>query len=74
MMNQVPTQHDMILEFMRLNEWITPMDAIDEIGCTKLSTRIGELVLMGYEIERQTVRKKNRWGKPIHYTRYRLVA
>lgn len=68
------TQKDLILKFMDDFGWITPMDAIYEIGCTKLSTRIGELIRDGVKIEKAVVYGKNRWGKAIHYMKYRRAA
>jgi hypothetical protein len=55
-------------------EWITPMDAIREFGCTKLATRISELINNGYSIEKQTVNSKNRYDQKVHYMRYRLAG
>jgi hypothetical protein len=68
------TQRDRILEFMHDYGWITPMDAIHEFGCTKLATRVSELIREGYEIEKQTVTDKNRWGQTVRYMRYRLAV
>ena len=68
------TQRDRILEFMHDYGWITPMDAIHEFGCTKLATRISELIDLGHSIEKQTVTSKNRYGQKVHYMRYRLAG
>lgn len=73
-MSKYPTQKEQILDYMRNREWISPMDAIYHIGCTKLSTRIGELIRSGYQIEKQTVNYRNYQDQPRHYTKYRLVA
>lgn len=68
------TQKEEILQYMRDFGWITPMDAIHQIGCTKLATRISELIRDGYQIEKQTVWYQNWKNKKRHFTRYRLVA
>ena len=68
------TQRDMILQYMRENGSITPMEAIEHIGCTKLATRISELIGDGYEIVKETIWNKNRWGKRVHYMKYRLAV
>lgn len=73
-MSQLPSQRDRILMYLYDNEWITPMDAIQEFGCTKLATRISELIDAGYSIEKQTVKNKNRYGQTVHYMRYRLAV
>jgi hypothetical protein len=59
---------------MRDFEWITPMEAIHQIGCTKLATRISELIRIGYEIEKDTVWYENWRGQRRHFTRYRLAV
>lgn len=67
-------QREMILQYMRDFGSITPMEAIHEIGCTKLATRISELIRDGTEITKETVTDKNRCGQTVHYMRYRLVV
>ena len=74
MSSKAPTQKEEILDFMRQFGWITPMHAFQEIGCTKLATRIGELIRAGYKIEKQVYHYKNWRGQPRHFTRYRLVV
>lgn len=66
------TQSQKILRYMEEFGWITPMDAIVEIGCTKLATRISELITAGFKIEKEMVYTRNRWGEPTHYMKYRL--
>ena len=41
------TQHERILDYMDRFGSITPMDAIFDLGITKLATRIGELRQLG---------------------------
>ena len=68
------SQGTRILNYLKdTDSWITPMDAIREFGCTKLATRISELIDSGYPIEKQLVSDKNRYGQTVHYMRYRLV-
>lgn len=38
------TQRQQILLMLQHGEILTPMDAIRELGCTKLATRISELI------------------------------
>ena len=65
-------QREMILRYMQENGSITPMEAIEHIGCTKLATRISELIDSGYEIIKEPIHNKNRWGKRVHYMKYRM--
>lgn len=71
-MSKGMTQHEMILEYMRRFGSIDPQQAYFDIGCMKLATRVSELKDRGYNIVSETVRSKNRWGKRVHYKRYRL--
>lgn len=41
---------------------LTPIEAINLIGCTKLATRIGELVADGVKINKEMVEVKTRQG------------
>ena len=68
------TQCQRILRLMEEMGWITPMDAIVEIGCYKLSTRVGELSRAGFKIQKEVVHGRNRFGEPTHYMRYRLAV
>lgn len=68
------SQKEEILEYMKAHGWINPMEAIMHIGCTKLSTRIGELIRAGHKIEKQTVYYEDRKHRVRHYTQYRLVV
>lgn len=66
------TQADRILEF--LLEWgtITPYQAFEQLGITKLSTRISEMRAAGVKIKREMVNDINRYGDPVRYCRYSL--
>lgn len=64
------TQHERIMRYIDDFGSITPMEAIREIGCTKLATRISELIQRGEKIRKETVTDKNRWNQTVHYTRY----
>ena len=67
------SQHQMILDFVRQNGSITPMDAFYHLGITKLSTRIGEMERRGIHFEHKPEPNVNRVGRPVIYMRYRLV-
>lgn len=65
------TQHDRILQYIDRNGVITPMDAFMQLGITKLSTRVGELIRMGHKISKTQRTGKNRWGETVRFTEYR---
>lgn len=66
------TQCDRIYDYMKRFGSISPMEAFVDLGITKLSTRIGEMIRDGVEIEKKTERSANRYGDITHYMRYSL--
>ena len=65
-------QMQMILDYTRENGSISAMEAVEEFGCYRLSARIADLKQLGHSITGDTVTKKNRYGKPVTFKRYRL--
>lgn len=63
-------QHERILAFIESHGSITPMEAFSELGITKLSTRIGEMIESGISIEKHREKGKNRFGEKVNYMRY----
>ena len=65
-------QHDRIRNYIK--DWgsITPFEAFRDLGITKLSTRIGEMIRNGEPIAKTMVSDTNRYGEPVHYMRYSL--
>lgn len=66
------TQHERIIDYMERFGSITPMDAFVDLGITKLSTRIGELIHDGHDIQKEKVTAKNRFGEKCSFMRYTL--
>ena len=48
-------------------------DAFEQLAIMQMPKRIWILKKLGYHIETKTETGKNRFGKPVHYTRYTLV-
>lgn len=46
----------------RRSKGLTPFEAINLLGCTKLATRIGELIADGVKIKKEMVDVKTRNG------------
>lgn len=65
------TQHQRILQYIDDFGSITPMEAFQDLGITKLATRVSELIRDGERIEKEQVSGKNRYGDNTHYMRYR---
>ena len=64
------TQRDRIGKYMSDFGSITPMQAFADLGITKLSTRVGEMIADGAKIEKTLVVSKNRYGETVRYMRY----
>jgi len=68
------TQNEMILQYMKdVPSGITPLDALREFGCMRLGARIYDLQREGHEIEHLREESKNRYGRKVSYSRYRLM-
>ena len=64
------TQYDRILEYMEKHGSITPMEAFNELGITRLAARVNELQRKGIFLERRMESSKNRFGENVRYMRY----
>lgn len=65
------TQGERILDYIDTYGSITPMEAWEHLGVTKLATRISELRKGGEKIEKRYVTGINRFGEKIQYMEYR---
>lgn len=65
-MNQV----EMIIDYINENGSITTMQAFNELGVTRLASRISDIKKSGHEVQSETVAGKNRYGKPVYFKRY----
>ncbi len=66
------TQCEKILDYMRSNGSITPLDAMREFGCMRLASRINDLKRQGIGITSTIEANINRYGEKIRYSRYEL--
>lgn len=66
------TQNEAVLRFMQEHGAITQMEAAQELGCWRLASRICDLKRDGYDIQKDTVRRRNRYGDPVSFARYSL--
>ena len=65
-------QHQRIIQYINDFGSITPMQAFSDLGITKLSTRIGELIKEGYNIVKEYVSGLNRYGEKVWFMRYKF--
>jgi hypothetical protein len=68
------TQEQMILAHLESGKSITKAEAFYEYGMTKADTVISRLRRKGYPIEGTMKKGKNRFGKEVSYTVYRLIS
>lgn len=64
------TQNPMIIEYMMKYGSITPLQAMQDLGCMRLASRISEIEKMGFVIGRETINVKNRFGRTTPVRRY----
>ena len=66
------TQNDMVLDYLKKYKSITQMEATNDLGITRLASRIADLKTAGVAIVSEFEHGKNRFGRPTRYKRYRL--
>lgn len=64
------TQWWRIVRYMDEHGEITPLDAYNDLGITKLATRISELRARGFKIHGKSVEGVNRFGEPVRFNKY----
>ena len=67
------TQCDKVLEYMRQFGSITQLQALSDIGCMRLASRISDLRQQGYAIGRRIKTGKNRYGDSVSFAEYYLI-
>lgn len=65
------TQGEKILAYLDRYGSITPAQAWYDLGISKLSTRIGELIRDGEKIEKRMIPVRNRDEKSVYVMQYR---
>lgn len=65
-------QTERILEYMRDFGSITTVQAFQDLGVTRLASRIHDLRDHGYCITREMAKAKNRYGETVRFARYSL--
>ena len=67
------TQCEKVLEYMQTFGSITQIDALRDIGCMRLASRISDLRQQGYAIGRRMKVGKNRYGESVSFAEYYLI-
>lgn len=66
------TQTEKIIEYIQENGSITPLDALKEIGCMRLASRMCDIKKMGYAVNKKIETATNRNGERVMYARYTI--
>lgn len=66
------TQCEKVLEYMKTFGSITQLDALRDIGCMRLASRISDLRHQGVAIGRRMKTSKNRYGDDVYFAEYYL--
>ena len=67
------SQCERIVEYMRKHGSITQVQAFLDISCWRLASRICDLRKQGYNIKREMITVKNRYGEDVQVARYSFV-
>tara|TARA_A100001515_G_scaffold75355_1_gene59930 strand:+ start:44 stop:268 length:225 start_codon:yes stop_codon:yes gene_type:complete len=67
------THYTRLLEYLKEFKHITSLDAIKDLGNTRLSATIYELRKDGYNIISEDLTVKNRWGNNTTIAKYKLI-
>ena len=71
-MENTMTQCDRVLKYMQDFGTITPVQAMQDLGCMRLGARIWDLRAAGHNITRRMVSSKNRYGEATTFAEYKL--
>lgn len=66
------TQCQKIINYMRVFGSITPLEAVSDLGCMRLASRINDIKNMGHRIKTEFVTGKNRLGETTRFAKYSL--
>ena len=67
------TQQDRIINYLNDYKTITPLEAMRDLGCYRLSARIFDLKEQGFDIEVKMVKVTNRFGGTTKVAEYSLA-
>ena len=61
-----------VLDYLKAHGSITPLEALNELGCYRLGARIWDLRHDGHTIITEMEHGVDRHGEPMRYARYTL--
>jgi len=66
------TQCEMVLKHLTEQGSLSSVEALERYGIARLASRICDLRREGHNIQGETVTRKNRYGKPVTFTVYKM--
>ena len=72
MTGQKATQAERVLAYIEEFGSITQMEALNDLGCMRLASRISDLKKLGYPIKSDIEAVQNRYGEKCYIKRYSL--
>lgn len=64
------TQHERVIEYIKTNGSITPIEATVQLGIIDLARTVSAMRKKGIEIHGEWECSKNRYGEKVKYMRY----
>jgi hypothetical protein len=68
------TNKTRVVKYLKEYGSITPIQAIQDLGNTRLAATIFELKDLGWDIETESLRVKNRFGRTTNVAKYSLKS
>ena len=68
------THYTRLLDYLKEFKHITSLDAIRDLGNTRLSATIYQLRKDGYHIESEDIKVANRWGGTTTVSKYKFIC
>jgi hypothetical protein len=69
---KVTPQEKLVLDYMKANGSITQKQSTDDLGVSRLASRVSSLRKSGYPIVKEWEYGRNRRGEKCHWARYRM--
>ena len=66
-------QVERVIDYMKQFGSISTLEAVADLGCMRLASRINDIKRMGIAVRTEYVAGKNRFGEKTHYARYTLA-
>ena len=66
------TQKEDIIKVLK-KRYVSTWQAFELLGCTKLGTRVSELIQQGYSIDKKRVKVTTRYGAKVQVMKYKIL-